>query len=225
MSGAESQVPSDACRHARLHIGAVPHALSDEVAAHLQTCADCRRFRDEMLMLDGRVHAALELPLATFRRRAAPARRFALAASVVLALIVAGGFWVFRPSTVLAGEVIEHVEGEADSWNQNQPLPPAEIADVLRTAKLQFDSPYPIVYGYPCPFRGSRIAHLVLRTPAGIMTVMLIPHEQVRRRTDFSRDGMTGVLLPAGHGSVALLTRDGAVPDAVAEEIVSRVRW
>jgi len=54
---------------------------------------------------------------------------------------------------------------------------------------------------------------------------MLIRHEHVMRRTEFSQGGMHGVLLPAGAGSVALLTRDGEVPDALAADIVSRVRW
>ena len=95
----------------------------------------------------------------------------------------------------------------------------------MRTAGAQFDSPYPVVYGYPCPFKGHRVAHLVVQTPNGTMTIMLIPHEHVRRRTEFARAGLSGVLLPAGQGSVALLTRDGAVPDAMADEVVSRVHW
>jgi hypothetical protein len=212
-------------REARLHIGADPHHLPAEIAAHVAGCADCRRFRDETLALDGRVHAALDLPLARFRQPVAPARRFALAASVVLALLVAGGFWIFRPATALAGEVAAHVEEEADSWNSRETMNAAQVAKIMRNAGAQFESPYPVVYGYPCPFKGHRVAHLVLQTPRGTVTVMLIPHEQVRRRTAIARDGMNGVLLPAGSGSVALLTREGAVPDALADEIVSRVRY
>jgi hypothetical protein len=213
-------------RQARLHIGADPRHLPPEVLAHVDACAECRRFRDETLTLDARLHAALELPLERFRKPVAPARRYALAASVALALLVAGGAWLLRPSTALASEVTTHVEHEPDSWNATQPLAPGEVADVLRTAQAQFDSPYPVVYGYPCPFKdGQRVAHLVLQTPNGKMTVMLIPHEQARRRTELARDGMRGVLLPAGKGSVALLTRDGQVPEAVAEQIVSRVRY
>jgi hypothetical protein len=212
-------------RQARLHIGADPHHLPADVVAHVEGCADCRRFRDETLALDGRLHAALELPLNRFRPKAPPARRFALAASVVLALVVGGGFWLFRPSSALAGEVVQHVVEEPDSWNMHQQLPPAQVADVLRVAGAQFDSPFPIVYGYPCPFKGHRVAHLVVQTPNGTMTIMLIPHEQARRRTEISRDGMSGVLVPAGQGSVALLTRDGEVPQALADQIVSRVRW
>ena len=48
--------------------------------------------------------------------------------------------------------------------DMRQPLPPAEIAAVMRTAGAQFDSPFPIVYAYPCPFRGHRVAHLVVDT-------------------------------------------------------------
>jgi len=139
--------------------------------------------------------------------------------------MIAGGVWLFRPATALAGEVVQHVEEEAASWNGRQPLPPADVAEVLRTASAHFDSPYPVVYGYPCPFRGHRVAHLVLQTPAGTMTVMLIPHEPVRRRTGISRDDMHGLLVPAGSGSVALLMREGTIPDAMVDEIVSRVSW
>ena len=74
----------------RLAIGGDPQNLPPDVAAHLATCADCSRFRDETLALDARLRAALELPLPQFRSRAPPARRFALAASVLLA-VVAGG--------------------------------------------------------------------------------------------------------------------------------------
>lgn len=212
-------------RLARLHIGADPHHLPADVAAHVEGCADCRRFRDETLALDGRLQAALDLPLSRFRTKAPPAPRFALAASVLLALLVGGGFWLFRPATALAGDVVEHVEEEADSWNAHQQMAPAQVAEVLRVAGVHFDSPFPVVYGYPCPFKGHRVAHLVVQTPDGTMTVMLIPHEHVRRRTEFSRAGMSGVLVPAGQGSVALLTRDGAVPQALADQIVSRVSW
>ena len=212
------------CRHARLHLGAQPHDVPPEVAAHVEGCAECRRFRDETLMLDARVHAALELPLARFRKPAR-GRRLALAASVLFALILGGGFWLLRPATALAGDVVTHVEGEADSWNSSTALPSTQVDDILRTAGAQFDSPYPVVYGYPCPFKGHRVAHLVVQTTHGTMTVMLIPHEHVLRRTEFSRDGMSGVLLPAGKGSVALLTRDGQVPQDVADLVVSRVHW
>jgi hypothetical protein len=218
-----SGTPPD-CRHVRLAVGADPMHLPPDVEAHLAGCEQCRQFRDETLMLDGRLRAALELPLPEFRRRAPPVRRFALAASVVLALLVSG-LWLFRPPSALAGEVVAHVEEEADSWNSREPMSAASIAGVLSAAGVDFDAHVPVVYAAPCPFRGRRIAHLVVETAHGPLTVMLLPHVSVSRRERFSEDGLSGILLPAGAGSVAVLARGSKVESADADTMVSAVRW
>jgi hypothetical protein len=214
------------CHAARLAIGAEPQSLSADVAAHLATCAACSRFRDEMLMLDRDLRIALELPLSEFRRPAVrPVRRYALAASVMLGLLIAGAMWVVLPQPALAGEVVEHVMHEPDSWNGGDAVSAGDVAAVLKAAGVEFDSRLPIVYAAPCPFHGRRMAHLVVQTANGPMTVMLLPNETVARRREFSENGMRGVLLPAGSGAVAVLARDGVVPAPLADEIVSAVRW
>ena len=132
------------CRHARLHIGAAPHELPAEVEAHLAGCADCRRFRDETVSLDARVRSALEVPLTNFRARPqVRSRRFALAASMVLALLLAGGAWWLNPRPALAGEVTSHVLHEAGSWDRQQVLSEADIGSVLQQAGVKFDIEIP----------------------------------------------------------------------------------
>ena len=138
-------------RQARLHDRRRSAATLRRGRGHVAGCAACRRFRDETLSLDGRLRAALELPLAAFRRRgAAPVRRFALAASVVLALLVAGGAWLFRPPSALAGEVVAHVEEEAGSWSASRRCRRDAIGGVLAAAGVEFDAPLPVVYAAPC---------------------------------------------------------------------------
>lgn len=213
------------CQEVRLAIGAEPQSLSGDVAAHLSTCAACSRFRDETLMLDRHLRAALELPLTELRRPVVrPVRRYALAASVMLGLAIAAAMWIVLPQPALAGEVVEHVLHEPGSWD-GEAVAAGDVAAVLAAAGVEFDSTLPIVYAAPCPFRGRRIAHLVVQTASGPMTVMLLPHEIVSRRREFSEEGMRGVLLPAGAGAVAVLARDGEVPAPLADEIVSAVRW
>ena len=82
----------------------------------------------------------------------------------------------------------------------------------------------PVVYAMACPFRGRRVPHLVVQTSAGPLTVMLLAHEKVAERTEFSEHGYRGVLLPAGSGAVAVLSRAGTVPESVAVEIAGSVR-
>ena len=60
-----------------------------------------------------------------------PARRFALAASVVLAVLVGGGFWLLKPQPALAGDVLEHVKHEGGSWDAHEVLSPVALAEVL----------------------------------------------------------------------------------------------
>ena len=216
------------CSQARLAIGAEPHELTPELSAHLATCAACTRFRAETLALDARLRAAFELPLAEFRKpaeKAPPARRFALAASLVLAVLIGGGVWLLKPQPALAGEVLEHVKHESDSWDAHEVLTPSQLAEVLREAGVQFDSSMPVLYAMACPFHGRRVPHLVVQTAEGPLTVMLLAHEKVATRVDFAEDGYRGILLPVGGGSVAVLARDGEVPEAAASKLVSGVRW
>lgn len=217
------------CRHVRVAIGGDPRHLSADVERHVAGCEACRKFRDETLLMEGRIKAALELPLNRFRDPAAkpapPARRFALAASVLVALLIGGGAWLFRPQTALADEVIEHVRHEAGSWALERPLAPDEIAAVLARAGVRYDTRLPVVYASPCPFRGHVAPHLVVQTEHGPITVMLLAGERLTRRQTFAEEDLEGVLLPAGDGSVAVLTRGGPLPPATEAALVSAVRW
>lgn len=215
---------SDACRHARRAIGGDPGRLPVDVQQHVAQCAACTRFRDETLVMEPWLRAALELPLRNFRAPA-PARRIALAASGVLALLVGGGFWLLRPQPALADEIVEHVIHEPGSWEQRREVDAAQLAGVLDAAGVAFDSTLPVVYAAPCPFRGRVVSHLVVHSEQGPMTVMLLPHVRVAAREPFAEHGFQGLLLPAGEGSVAVVLRGSAVSAGTAEHLLSQVRW
>ena len=96
---------------------------------------------------------------------------------------------------------------------------------MLARAGVSFDSSMPVVYASPCVLRGHVAPHLVVHTEQGPLTVMLLPGEKVSRRQEFSEDGLEGVLLPAGEGSVAVLTQGGAVGPTTEAALISAVRW
>jgi len=217
------------CRHARLHIGADPQHLPDDVQAHVAGCTTCARFLDETRALDGRLRGALELPLEKFRTPA-PQRRWAplpwkIAASLLLGVLVGGGVWLASTPPALAGDVIEHVRHEAASWGMHDAVPAGTVAQVLQAAGVEFDTSMPVVYASACTFHGRVVPHLVVQTAQGPLTVMLLSHEKVNRRAEFEQQGIHGVLLPAGAGSVAVLARGSEVPESVTRELVSGARW
>jgi hypothetical protein len=210
------------CKHARREIGGEPQVLSDDVAQHLATCTACSTFRQETLAMEGRLRSALELPLHHFRespRKVAP-RRFALAASIVLALLVGGGVWLLRPQPSLAAEIVDHVRHEPDSWGSREPVPPEVLAAVLARAGVRYNPRLPVTYASPCPFRGHIVPHLVVQTDRGPVTVMMLSHEHVKARSEFTEGEYHGVVFPAGAGSIAVLSPKGRELDGTVEQMM-----
>ena len=184
-------------------IGGEPHALPPEVSAHLATCAACRQFHAETMSLDGALRAALELPLAKFRKTGTTAG----------APLRAGGIGGARhySSAEVSGssgrslrspaKCVEHVSHESGSWSRAAKCSPAVHSPTCcRQAGVQFDTSMPVVYAMACPFHGRRVPHLVVQTSNGPMTVMLLAHEKVRARQEFSEGGLSGRLAAGGRG-------------------------
>jgi len=218
------------CEQARLHIGADPAATSPALEEHLRSCAACARFREEMRVLDTEIRRALDQPPAVAARRQRPSkpvwREWALAAGVLLAITALLGVWLLRPSDTLAREVVAHVQAEPDSWLATQQVSSSEIAAALRGAGIELElTSDRITYAQSCWFRGHYVPHLVVQTAYGPATVMILRHEHVPGRRSFHESGMTGVIMPAGAGSIAVLARGAGDLDAVAGQMQHDVRW
>jgi Protein of unknown function (DUF3379) len=217
------------CGEARLLLGAAPAATTPALEEHLHSCAACARFREEMRALDADIQRALQRPPEVRRSRArgqpAPAwRQWALAAGLVLATVL--GVWVLRPSETLAHEVVAHVQGEPQSWLATQHISAAGINAVLRRSGVELDlSSDKIMYARSCWFRGHYVPHLVVQTAQGPATVIILRHEHVRGRDSFHEAGMSGVIVPAGAGSIAVLTRGNGDVNAVAGQMQQDLHW
>jgi len=231
---------------ARLLIGADPQTVPPELAEHLASCAECAQFQREMTALDGDIRRALEqAPLgaapapapvisiaegranvaqAPARKRASTWSGWALAASVALVSIL--GVWVLRPTDSLAHDVVRHVQFESNSWTSDEHVTPADVQDTLARAGVAIDTGSDkVMYAHSCPFRGHVVPHLVVSTPKGRVTVIILRYENVTRRMNFHEDGMTGVIMPAPHGSMAVLMQGNEDIDAVAQQMQQSVHW
>ena len=149
---------------------------------------------------------------------------WALAASVAVASMLV--VWLLRPTDSLAHDVVAHVEYESASWSSHEQISPAEVKEGLAEAGAVLDmSSDKIMYAHSCPFHGHIVPHLVVTTPSGPVTVMVLAHEQVKRRMSFHEDGMSGVITPGPHGSLAVVMQGNANIDAVADQVNKSVRW
>jgi hypothetical protein len=230
---------------ARLLIGADPQTVPPELAEHLANCAECSQFQGEMTALDTNIRRALlQAPLGAApapapvisiadaranaqmpaRKRAKAWSGWALAASAALVAIV--GVWALRPNDSLAHDVVRHIQFESSSWTSDEHVTPADVKDTLAQAGVAIDvDSNKVRYAHSCMFRGHVVPHLVVSTPDGPVTVMVLPHENVSHRMNFHEDGMTGVIMPAPHGSMAVLMQGNENVDAVAQAMQQSVHW
>jgi hypothetical protein len=217
-----------------------PRRQDAEMLRHREVCEQCAAYSDRLQKFESRLERALQLeirPLGEGSRqgpfkqgrsrlgRATPAR-FALAASVLVALFVAGAVWLAVPRTSLAAAVVAHMADEPDAWNTRAPIPDPALTSVLENAGMQLSADAGVVsYASSCEFRGYVVPHLVVQSAHGPVTVMVLVHESVGKQVQFDEHGYRGVIVPvAGHGSMALLMRG---PDAHIEDvegIAARVR-
>lgn len=151
-------------------------------------------------------------------------RIFAFAASLAAALVIGSVLWLSRPPESLAAEIVTHVEGEPNSWQETEPLPAEKLEAVLRKSGVNLGpGMMPVVYASSCWFRGHFVPHVVVTTPDGPVTVMILLHEQVKAAQQFNEDGFSGLLVPARTGSVAVLSRTPMNLEKPAANVVQAI--
>jgi hypothetical protein len=218
-----------------------PLGTDPELEAHRAHCEHCRAFADRVLTFEHRLVRALKvttpnsakiLPFGT-RSAAHPAkdgRWLALAASVAMAFVVAAGIWL-TPRSSLAADVVSHMAEEPAAWESHATLSAGELAPVLKRANITLNpNAASVSYANSCSFRGQVVPHLVVQSPGGPVTVMVLIHESVSKARQFDEQGYRGTILPIPHhGSIAVLMKElGTTPaeiDAIAAQVRNAIVW
>jgi Protein of unknown function (DUF3379) len=235
------------CAHYRRSMMADPRDPDAQLREHRAGCSECNRFSERLLRFESRLERALRVavpaqadaptPADVVPLRAKSSQRtlrslayrrgwLAMAASVLLAFVVAAALWVAAPGPSLAADVVTHMGGEPGAWRRTEtPVPDSALHDVLRDSHLRLGGGAGVVsYASSCEFRGHHVPHLVIQTDSGPVTVMVLVHEHVARSTQFDEQGYRGVVVPVvGHGSLAVLTRGPATDIKTVEDIAGRV--
>ena len=224
------------CLEFRRRVGAEPALSDDGIEAHRRECAACVRYQDELRAMDSLIGRALAVDASRIRKREpviAPApgarlrpRWLALAASIVIGLAVGLTLWISSPRPSLAREVIGHVADEPESMISTTPIEPGTLAGVLDPEGTKLRPGIgDVSFAARCVFEGHVVPHLVVRTPQGAVTVLLLRHRSVDAPVRVAEQGYEGIVLPAPRGSIAIVGRDQKDLDAIAQRIFEAVDW
>jgi Protein of unknown function (DUF3379) len=232
------------CDEATVFIGGDPLTVSPELNEHLRCCRGCSHLRVQMLGFDTQLRRALELslyPAVTVSPgpdalaagvssrtpprkapwRSARARKWGLGIGLAASLVLGVALWLSQPRDTLAAQVIDHIAQEPDSWSRTEQVSPAALATILRESGVNLrPGMAPVVYASRCDFLGHKVPHLVILTEAGPVTIMILTHERVTVTERFQADHYWGLLVPAGAGSVAVVSHTEMSLEEPARNVV-----
>ena len=221
------------CLEFRRRVGAEPFASDPGIEAHGRECAACARHQDDLRAMDGVIRRALTVnpPPRSASAVAAPAgatrrRLFAIAASLVVGAAVGIVLLVSAPRASIAREVIGHVAHEPGAVSATTPLAPVALAAVLDPDGTQFRPGIgDVTFAARCVFDGHVVPHLVVRTPEGPVTVLMLRHRTVAEPLRIDEQGYRGVVLPAPKGAIAIVGTGIADIESVARTVMGAVDW
>jgi Protein of unknown function (DUF3379) len=232
------------CLDVRRQVGAEPRVLPPGVAEHIKGCAACAAFVRELQVLDARIERAFEVPVpeglearivldASLKHAPRLWRPWlAAAASALLTLALGTTAYMHRhpAGDDLAVAVVDHVRN------------PEESAALAPDRALLHDASYvqgvfagagvrllggmdDLTYAHVCLFRGERVVHLVAQGEHGPVTILLLPHIRVDKDMPVDEEGFHGVIVPAGKGSIAIVTNNNSPVAPMEQEVASKVQW
>lgn len=201
-----------------------PRRLEAEAASHAEHCPGCKEFLVQSLEAEARLAGALRVAVpeglrARLLDRTAAARRprwLALAASLAAAVAIALALgWPRNEAMALAGIDFVMYE-EAQAIADAKPTDPATLERVAREMGVSLPEQLgEMRYTGTCPFAGTTAHHVLVKTPLGKVTLLLIPEQSFPARAFASAHGLKAAIVPVAAGAIAIIGDSGRSIDRV----------
>jgi len=214
--------------------GANPKRVEPEVLAHRAACAECARYAADLERVDLMVAGALDLPApANYRKpweleqeRRSPARWYALAASVLVALTLAGGTWLHLRRDALFTELVKHAHGERSVMVVSDKRTSEEkVRTTVAKAGARLTRLPAVSTARTCKVRGVVAPHLFVQTPDGPVQLLLLTEHRFYLEHSAVKMGYHAELVPVGAHSVAVIGASEAAVEQGIRIARSSIEW
>ncbi len=224
-----------------------PQAVTKEMHAHRDRCHSCAAFTQRVECFETNLRPAVRVaPPEGLAERillrqslgeeapvTAPSRRrlLSLAASVAIVSIGLGAVlyrWrggqdhLTKPE--LARELVAHLLGahRPGLGAVTHAVEADEINTLLaRVGYVDSEALGAVDNAWPCTFRDQPTAYLVLRGKVGPVVALVLPQALAARSHRFAGPYLNGVVMPCGHGTVAVMAQTNTDLEAVAIQLHS----
>ena len=221
------------CLEFRREVLIAPNDVSDEAQAHELGCVGCAELASRLRGLDAKIDEAFRIPVpeqlverviaSTSRSPEQSRRRFlAAAAGVSLAIgIGATTYWLDQDDPLALAGITFVVAEEANAILHAPPADRAQLVRVAQAMKLYLPEQLgEIRYVGTCPFEGTIAHHVIVTTPLGKATLLLLPEVAVDSTLTASARGLRARVIPAAVGSVAVVSGSERSLDRIGNYMV-----
>lgn len=213
-----------------------PRRLSGEAQTHVRECVACAGFAREIDETETRLADAFSVRvpegladrilLARHRAWRTQWTSWALAAGLVMALAVVWNQVQVSPAERYARGAIEHVLMEPQFLTEVQAGAPAALQTAVEEFGGKMREPIARVRLVKvCPAGDGRARHIVLETPEGLATVILVPDKRVASAATAKANGMSALVQPTPRGHYVIVAGSQAATASVDRLLRNRVEW
>ena len=214
--------------------GANPKRTEPEVLEHRDSCEECAKYAADMERIDRMVLGALKVPTPAAapkpweleRKHSSPIRWYALAASVLVALTVAGGTWLHVRRDALFVELVKHANGERDVMvATDKRTREDKVQATLAKAGARMNGSLPVSTARTCKVRGVVAPHLFVQTRDGPVQLLLLTEHRFLVGHSTDKMGYHAELVPVGRHSVAVIGTSQAAVERGIELTNRSIEW
>ncbi len=211
-----------------------PRRLSAEAQAHANDCPSCAAFARSVDEGERDLQRALAVPvpegladrvLLRARGRRALWQVWALAAGVALA-VTFGILFYGKSQDEYARLAIEHVVMEPESLTTVRNADAEAFRALLQSSGGTLKAPLGTVrYIKLCPVEDGTGWHIVLETPEGLATLIIVPGKTLSAAQVASTGGWSALVRPTRRGYYAVVTTSSRATSRLDRLISERIEW
>ncbi len=229
------------CLEFRRRSLAEPACQDGAVLCHKRDCTRCAEFSFSVAQLDRGLSEALQIEVPSNlasriilrqslnvdrTRQSRKTRLYALAASILLAVGLASGWYMATRLPPLDRSVIARINEVPASRVAAQQVPYDRLVRVLQTLGAELKGSLgQVSYASIYYMRELRCGQLVLAGLKGPVNVLLMPGVYVENRRPLRSKKLNGVIVPTVNGSIAIIGERGEALDDMEQRLRSAISW
>lgn len=153
-----------------------------------------------------------------------------LVGSVAASMVLVFSLNLMLPKTLdsalLAQQVVEHVNTDTHALNVQMNVPKSRIDTMLASYGGKLNGPIgQVSFLGHCIVGGHTGIHMVLNTPHGVVTVLLLPTQNIDHLASLNDHELNGIIYPSQKGSIAVASEQVEAIETTRQNIDQNLNW